>query len=525
MDLQPGRDYQFGPFRLSVSDRLLYRDQQLIHLPPKVFDTLLILAAHSGHVVSKEVMMGQLWPDSFVEEGTLTQYISMLRKALGEHGTWIENLPRRGYRFTEPVLLVPEALVPEAAPESPAAEMPPANQRRPMPRLLLIPAVMVVIAGVMLGLKYLPTGSEAAGPTEAEALVLRARGLLASGPSAADLQTAAAVLDQAIQSDPNSAEAHGWLAYTQAFQYREALVGIDTLRAATSHVNQALARDPASPSAARALVDIHHLSGRLTEALIVARTALENNPESTEITAAAGEAYFRTGLYERAIPLYQKALATQPENRWFRTQLARMYLFLGDHSKGLEMISSLPLSEVGPFGMVLYAVSGSMDKAVEVARTDRDTGLVGFFGFFRGCVLAGAGDRAGAERIWSEGVQLGESRSKEYQNAFLHVWMGQRYAELGDREKARRHLQKGLEIDPHNAVLLFFAAETEAILGDASAAARNLQAAAEGGFLNLPMVKFLTHPMFAFHAVRDDAEFKVVIAQMEHKLSDLRTRF
>ena len=258
---------------------------------------------------------------------------------------------------------------------------------------------------------------------------------------------------------------------------------------------------------------------------MVARAALENNPESTEITAAAGEAYFRTGLYERAIPLYSKALAAHPENRWFRTQLARMYLFLGDHSKGLEMISALPLSDVGPFGMVLYAESGSMDKAVEVARTDRETGLVGFFGFFRGSVLAAAGDLAGAERIWTQGVQLAESRSQEYSNAYLHQWLSERYAKLGDREKAQRHMRRALEIDPHNPVLFFFAAQTEAILGNRSAAAGNLKAATEGGFLNVPMVKFLTHPMFAFDGLGDDVEFGAAIAEMERKLSELRTRF
>jgi DNA-binding winged helix-turn-helix (wHTH) protein len=97
------RSYQFGPFRLDASDRLLYRKGEIVALPPKVFDTLLLLVTNSGHVLAKDEMMKQLWPDNFVEEGTLTQYISLLRKALGDGGTWIENLPRRGYRFTAPV--------------------------------------------------------------------------------------------------------------------------------------------------------------------------------------------------------------------------------------------------------------------------------------------------------------------------------------------------------------------------------------------------------------------------------------
>jgi DNA-binding winged helix-turn-helix (wHTH) protein/TolB-like protein len=100
--------YRFGDFRLDATQRLLYRDGQLVALPPKVFDTLMVLVAKSGQVVAKEEMMKQLWPDTFVEEGTLTQYISLLRKALGEGGMWIENHPRRGYRFTAQVEEVQE---------------------------------------------------------------------------------------------------------------------------------------------------------------------------------------------------------------------------------------------------------------------------------------------------------------------------------------------------------------------------------------------------------------------------------
>src|SRR2546425_10195256 len=99
--------YRFGPYRLDAKDRLLYKSDELVALPPKVFDTLLLLVTSGGHVLSKDEMIKQLWPDTFVEEGTLTQYISVLRKALGEGGSWIENLPRRGYRFTVPVEELP----------------------------------------------------------------------------------------------------------------------------------------------------------------------------------------------------------------------------------------------------------------------------------------------------------------------------------------------------------------------------------------------------------------------------------
>jgi hypothetical protein len=50
--------------------------------------------------------MESLWPDSFVEESSLTQNISLLRKALndnGNSGQYIETIPKRGYRFVAEV--------------------------------------------------------------------------------------------------------------------------------------------------------------------------------------------------------------------------------------------------------------------------------------------------------------------------------------------------------------------------------------------------------------------------------------
>src|SRR3989442_663320 len=103
MGTRAGQVYQFGVFRLDAANRLLYRDGDLIALPPKVFDTLLLLVTKSGQVLTKDEMIKQLWPDTFVEDGTLAQYIFLLRKALGDSAKWIDNHPRRGYRFTAPV--------------------------------------------------------------------------------------------------------------------------------------------------------------------------------------------------------------------------------------------------------------------------------------------------------------------------------------------------------------------------------------------------------------------------------------
>src|SRR5688572_17370920 len=96
--------YHFGPFCLNTKERVLLRDGRLVPLAPKALSTLLVLVRNKGHVVEKDVLMSEIWPDEFVEEGNLTQHVFMVRRALGdttETPGYIETIPRRGYRFLE----------------------------------------------------------------------------------------------------------------------------------------------------------------------------------------------------------------------------------------------------------------------------------------------------------------------------------------------------------------------------------------------------------------------------------------
>jgi len=76
--------YKFGFYSLDVRERVLTRQGAAVPLTPKAFETLLVLARNSGHVVTKDDLMKEVWPDSFVEEANLTQNIFALRRTLGE---------------------------------------------------------------------------------------------------------------------------------------------------------------------------------------------------------------------------------------------------------------------------------------------------------------------------------------------------------------------------------------------------------------------------------------------------------
>lgn len=101
----------FGPYRLDRTKRLLLCGAEVVPLEPKVVDTLVALVDARGQLVSKDDLLQRVWPDTFVEEGSLVRNVSTLRKALGggaDSPKYIETIPKRGYRFMAPVRVVSE---------------------------------------------------------------------------------------------------------------------------------------------------------------------------------------------------------------------------------------------------------------------------------------------------------------------------------------------------------------------------------------------------------------------------------
>jgi len=104
--------YAFGAFRLDTTERLLMRsDGVRVPLTEKAFDTLATLVRHGGHLVSKEDLMAEVWPNTFIEENNIDKSISVIRRALGEKASapeYIETVRGRGYRFLAQVSEVRE---------------------------------------------------------------------------------------------------------------------------------------------------------------------------------------------------------------------------------------------------------------------------------------------------------------------------------------------------------------------------------------------------------------------------------
>lgn len=95
--------WQFGEFRLDVHRKVLRHLDRTVSMPLKELEVLSMLVRQRGELVTKEELLNEIWEDSYVEESNLTRHIYLLRKTLKELGAadgLIENVPRRGYRFT-----------------------------------------------------------------------------------------------------------------------------------------------------------------------------------------------------------------------------------------------------------------------------------------------------------------------------------------------------------------------------------------------------------------------------------------
>ena len=101
------RKLGFGPFELSIRERVLRRDGRVLPLGDRALDILTYLADRPGEVIAKQELMDHVWPDVTVEEGSLRVHVAAIRKALGDGqfgNRYIANIKGRGYSFVGTVV-------------------------------------------------------------------------------------------------------------------------------------------------------------------------------------------------------------------------------------------------------------------------------------------------------------------------------------------------------------------------------------------------------------------------------------
>src|SRR6202022_1017565 len=123
----------FGPFRLSVTERLLEKGGGPVQLGSRALDILIALVERPAEVVSKRELIAKVWPDLVVDEGSLRFHVSALRKALGQGRSgerYFTNVSGRGYCFVAPISRAasPPALLSNSLAHSPVG-LPPSPTR------------------------------------------------------------------------------------------------------------------------------------------------------------------------------------------------------------------------------------------------------------------------------------------------------------------------------------------------------------------------------------------------------------
>lgn len=139
---------RIGAFTLDLSARRLWRDGTVVPLPSRSVDALAYLVAHRDRAVGKDEIVAAVWKDVAVTDDSLTHAISVVRRTLGDdpaHPSYIETVPRRGYRFIGAVDAVDDPPRAAAVPE-------PVTSRWAWRPLVATAALLVAIAVLALSL-------------------------------------------------------------------------------------------------------------------------------------------------------------------------------------------------------------------------------------------------------------------------------------------------------------------------------------------------------------------------------------
>ncbi len=94
--------FRLGPWHVDPVAFEARRGAETVRLEPKAVAVLVHLGEHAGRVVSRDALMGAVWPDVVVTEASLTRCVSRLRHALGDDARaprLIETIPKAGYRL------------------------------------------------------------------------------------------------------------------------------------------------------------------------------------------------------------------------------------------------------------------------------------------------------------------------------------------------------------------------------------------------------------------------------------------
>ncbi len=92
--------FTFGEFTIDIDRGALLRSGVELKLRPKSYELLCFLVAHPGRLIDKHELLDAVWGRAIVTDGSVTQCLIDIRRALddADHSI-VRTVPRRGYIF------------------------------------------------------------------------------------------------------------------------------------------------------------------------------------------------------------------------------------------------------------------------------------------------------------------------------------------------------------------------------------------------------------------------------------------
>ncbi len=350
-------EYRLGNCSVRTDERTLRCRDELVALPPKAVDALLMLASRQGDVVSKDALMDALWGTDAAGEANLTQNIYRLRKVLQRHAPMVrvQTVPRRGYRLTV-----------DAAPNIDATPSFSARARR----LWLVGAAIlgcVIIAASVVALRFQSKLNKAAPPSYAQGYYY-----WSTSKSIADVRKSLPYFKRAIVEGPSSALGYAGLAdahLSLALRDTTNEQSIQDVRAGMQAARKAISVDPSSSEAHAAFGQGHALFGNPSIAEHELAHAVRLDPDSVEARTWYGELLMDQGRIAAATIQFRVAL--RENSTWTEAgdDLALLAYLRRAYSQAIayadQSLAQEPNDTFAPFTLALAEAGGGRRQLAE----------------------------------------------------------------------------------------------------------------------------------------------------------------
>lgn len=363
--------YEFGDFRFDVKKRRLLRREQVVVLPPKAIEALELFLKNPGKIIEKRELMNALWSDVVVSESNLTQTIYLLRKATssGKDRHFIENISKRGYRFTGEVQETKDNQINDSNDKSSSENTDARQEYLKAKHFRLLhtaegfeKAFFHARQALEIDPDFAPAHIEIAACYE----LLRLYGAMPAAEAVPQIKTA---LETALRLDENAAEAlvilgsiktfHDWeyeeaeVALKRAIQlqpdnvevftvYNELLIALERFAEAEQILRRAIEIEPLSPILPVSLARLYLYWRKYDEALKCLQPVIEKDPHFSPALLTLGNIYEAQGESFRTTTVLLKiAERNDIARQWALVGLGRIYGITGLKTEAFKVLEEL----------------------------------------------------------------------------------------------------------------------------------------------------------------------------------------